>query len=337
MTSREKRLAAGVGGIVGLFALIFGARVLFLSPLRELDRNIAGARERIAKIQDERRAYFAAEDRLKATAQTTFAETVEQASAISGELLTRQILAAGLSEADFARLPVGPRKLRGANEIGWSVQGEGTLTNVINLLFLLDTASWLHRTEQLTLATGESPGRVRVHFSYLTLVLEPPLAVTHTNLTNRFLLASAERRQFDNLALRDLLRPYIKAPPPPPAPPAGPAAPAPAKPPGPPGPENYRIVSLSEWEGQPEIHVRDLAAQKTQRYKAGDQLAGGTAVLVDYRPMPEPGHPGLQSFSRLILKIDQDYWAIERGKTFADKHKLASGELPPQLIPTAKP
>ncbi len=333
MNRREKVIAGMVCALAGLFAVGFGARLLFIKPLRDLDRQIAGVRDKLAKIQDERRACFMAEDRLKAAARRTFAETIDQASAISAELLTRQILAAGLAESDFSRLPSGPRKLRGASEIGWNVQGEGSLANVVNLLYILDTSAWLHRTENLTVSMGESPGSVHVRFSYLTLVLDPPMGVTHSNLSRSFALEAPERRQLDNIATRDLLRPYLK---PPPASPA-PVAAAPGKRGGPPGPENYRVVSLSEWEGQPEAHVRDLAAQKTARYKPGDQVAGGTLVMIDYRPMPDPSNPMLQSFSRLILKLDQEYWAIERGRTFADKHKLTDSQLPPELAKTSPP
>jgi len=335
MNRREKIMVGAVAGLAGLFALVFGARLLFLRPLHEIDSRTASIRDKLAKIQDERRAYFAAEDRLKATARRTFAETVEQAGAVSGELLTRQIIAAGLVESDFSRLPLGPRKLRGASEVGWNVQGEGPLTNIINLLFILDSSVWLHRTENLSVAMGEIPGTARVHFSYLTLIMDPPLEVTHSNLVKSFALESPERRQFDNIVARDLFRPYIKQPPLPASASSAPAVAARRG--GPPGPENYRVVSLSEWEGQPEIHVRDLAAQKTSRFKPGDTLAGGTAVMIDYRPMPVPGHPFLKSFSRIILKIDQDYWAIERGKTFADKYKLTVPELPPQLAKAGEP
>ena len=226
---------------------------------------------------------------------------------------------------------MGPRKLRGASEIGWNVQGQGPLTNVINLLFTLDTSAWLHRMENLTFVAGDNPGAVRVHFRYLTLVMDPPFQVTHSNLANHFTLNSPERRRLDNIAARDLLRPYIKQSPSSPA-----SLAASSKPGSPVGLENYRVVSLSEWEGQPEIHVRNLAAQTTSRFKPGDQMAGGTVVMVDYRPMPEPGREFLQSFSRIILKIGQDYWAIERGKTFADKHKLADLDLPPQLAKTGR-
>jgi hypothetical protein len=315
-----------VCGLAGLLVVGLGVRLLFLNPLRELDRRIATARDKLAKIYDERRAYFAAEDRLKAMARRSFAETIDQASAVSAELLTRQIIASGLAESDFSRLPVGPRKLRGASEIGWNVQGEGGVSNVINLLYILDASPWLHRTDNLTISMGEKPGNLHLRLSYLTLVMDPPMEVTHSNLSQTFALESPPRRRFDNIVTRDILRPYLKQPPVSP----GPVAAVRGKP-GPPGPENYRVVSLSEWEGQPEIHVRDLAAQKTSRFRPGDQVAGGTAVMIDYRPMPDPSNPFLQSFSRMILKIGREYWAIERGKTFADKYKLTDAQLPPQL------
>lgn len=332
MTAREKNLALGIGGMAALILLLAGGRVWFVKPLHALDDQIAAAKEKLGKIQDERRAYFAAEDRLKQTARTTYAETVSQAAAVSGEWLTRQIITAGLSETNFSRLPVGPRKLRGAAEIGWNIQGEGALTNIINLLYLLDRGPWLHRLENLACSAGDAPGRARVHAAYLTLVMDPPLEVPHTNAAGPVALNAPGRRELDDLVVRDLLRPYL---PPPPAPPAAPAARVAAapKPAAAPGPENYRIVSLSEWEGRPEIHVRDLAAQKTKRYLVGDELAGGRAVTVDYRPRPDPAHPARLSSSRVLLLINRQYWAVEAGQTLADKHLLTPAELPPGLQP----
>ncbi|MEN9675395.1 MAG: hypothetical protein RIS76_1291 [Verrucomicrobiota bacterium] len=329
MNRREKILAGSVGGILALLLLGYGVKVVFLTPLRELDKRIALARERIGKVQAERRNYFAAEDRLKAITRTTFADTVDQASARSGEMLTRQILAAGLEESDFTRLPVGPRKLRGASEIGWNVQGDGTLTNVVNLLFLLNHSPWLHRADNLTVSTGDAPGMVRVRFRYLTLVLEPAPDVERTNLVPALTLDSPERHLLNSIVSRDLLRPYIKRPPAPPQP--GQPAPMPSRPGVPPGPEVFRVVSLSEWNGEPEIHIRDLSAQKTLRYRVGDELAGGRIALVDYRPMPMPGNSLLLSHSRLILELGGEFWAVERGRTLADKHRLSDAELPVQL------
>jgi hypothetical protein len=330
VNQREKLLTGLVGGIAVLFIVGFGFRWVFLSPLKEVDKKIALARERLGKIQAERRNYFAAEDRLKQITRTSFADTVDQASARSGEMLTKQINAAGLEEADFTRLPLGPRKLRGASEIGWNVQGDGPLTNVVNLLFLLNHSPWLHRTENLSVSIGDRPGVVRVRFRYLTLVMDPAPDVERTNLVPALTLESPERHLLNSIVSRDLLRPYIKRPPEKPQP--GQPAPAPSKPGVPPGPEIFRVVSLSEWNGEPEIHIRDLAAQKTVRYRVGEELAGGRIAMVDYRPMPMPGNSLLVSHSRLILQQEDGYWAVERGKTLAEKRRLAPDELPESLV-----
>ncbi|HXJ55452.1 MAG TPA: hypothetical protein VNM37_13480 [Candidatus Dormibacteraeota bacterium] len=331
MNARERTLLIAVGALVGALGAGFGLRALITKPLREIDQKIATARNKLQKIQNDRRAYFSAEDRLKAYALRTFADTVDQASGLSGEMLTRQILRSGLQESDFTRLPVGPRKLRGASEIGWSVQGDGPLADVLDLLFLLQESPHVSRLENLSLSTGEGPGLVKVRFRYLTLVLDPGPDVERKELPPKYTLESPQRHLYNGIVSRDLLRPYIKRLPVPAIPIPGQPSPgsSPGRPGTPPGPESFKIVSLSEWMGQPEVHVRDLTQQKTQRYRPGDPLAGGTVVCVDYRPLQ--AGPFLRSDSRVILKIGNEFWAIERGKTLADKRKLAAGELPEQL------
>lgn len=336
MNAREKLLAVIVLGTAALFGGALGLRAFITKPLADLDKRIVGARDRLGKIQTERRNYFAAEDRLKVLGKLTFADTVDEASAHSGEMLTKQILRAGLKEVNFTRLPVGPRKMRGASEIGWNVQGEGGLASVVNLLFLLEQSPDLLRLENLVVSGGDAPGHVRVQFRCLTLVLDPMPDVKREPLSAKVALDSPERRAFDTIPVRDILRPYIKRPPPPPVPPArgvpGSPTSTPATPPAPPGPETFRVVSLSEWQGQPEIHVRDLTAQKTTRYKPGDALAGGTIALVDYRPLPRPGASGLLSDSRVIVRVKDEFFAIERGQTLADLRKLEVAQLPPELV-----
>ncbi len=333
MNAREKLLAGIIGGVVGVVAIGFVIRAVVNIPLRELDKRIAVAREKLGKIQAQRRAYFSAEEHLKDISLRTFADTVDEAGARSGEMLTRRILASGLRETEFTRLPVSRSTVKGAKEIGWNVQGDGPLTNVVNLLYLLDRTPWVHRTENLSIGAGEAPGTVRVRFSYLTLVVDPAPEVQRTNLVAKATLEDPERHLLNSIVSRDLFRPYVRRPPPPPQP--GQPTPPYSKPGVPPGPENFRVVSLSEWDGQPEIHIRDLAAQKTMRFRPGDELAGGTIALVDYRPMPRADNSLLQSSSRVILRIGADYWAVERGRTLADKRKLAAAELPPGL--PAKP
>jgi len=58
---------------------------------------------------------------------------------------------------------------------------------------------------------------------------------------------------------------------------------------------------------------------------------------VDYRPIPMPGREIIQSESRVILRVGEDFWAIERGRTLADKRKLAIHQLPQELAKTSLP
>lgn len=330
---REKKLLMIVGALCAVFGLGFGIHAVVVKPLREWDRKTATLREKLEKVKADRRAYFTAEDQVKEFVQRSFDTFEDQVSAKSGERLTRIILQSGLSESDFTRMPLGPRLLRTGlktSEVGWSVQGEGRLEHIINLLFLLQESPYLRRIDGLALSPGETPGTVRVRFRYLTLAINPAPAVEPIDLHAKFTLDSPERRMFDSIVARDLLRPYVKAPPTAVAN-AAPAAAASDVPSAPPGPETLRVVSLSEWMGQPEVHVRDMANQRTLRYKPGDALLGGTIVMVDYRPLPLPGNEALKSFSRVIVKIGGDYWAIERGKTLAEKYRLPSEQLPEQL------
>jgi hypothetical protein len=335
MNRREKILAAIVGGLACMAVLGFGVRALMIKPLREIDKKTALLRDRLDKLRGERRAFFIAEEEVKKTAQRTFDFDLDKASAKSAELLTQQILLAGLPEMEFTRLPFGPRKVRGAQEIGWNVQGDGTLDRVVNLLFLLQEDAHLHRIDGLTLSTGEAPGQVRVRFRYTTLVLDPAPDAEPVALQAKFTLDSPQRRVFDGIVQRDILRPYIKR-----AvvgSPGQPGSKSPGTTPtGPPGPESFKVVSLSEWQGQPEVHVRDLVNQKTLRFKPGDSLAGGTLTVIDYRRMPKAGKQFLDADSRAIVRIGEEYWALEVGKTLAQKYRLNPDQLPDSLA-AAKP
>ena len=210
----EKILAGVVAGIFGAILLGFGVRGFYVKPLR-IDKQTAGIRDKIEKINQERRDYFVAEDALKAITQKTFSPDSSEASARSGEMVTRQIAAAGLSEADFTRVPAGSRKLRGASEIGWSIQGKGDLTRIVNLLFLLEKSPQVHRLENVTLTSFKKPGEIRVRFVYTTLVIEPAPEVDPVDLKPKFNLESPEQLTYNSILERDILRPYMKMPPPP--------------------------------------------------------------------------------------------------------------------------
>jgi hypothetical protein len=321
MKKREKILAGLVFGIIGVFVIGYGLRAFFLKPLKEIDKQTALLQEKIGKINQERREYFTAEDGLKKISQHTFSTDLNLASARSGEMITREIAAAGLNDGDFTRLPVGPRKLKGASEIGWSIQGKGDLNRIVNLIFLLQTSPQLHRIEGVTLSASEKAGEVKARLLYLTLVIEPAPDFDPVELKRQFTLESPERFAYNTIIDRDLLRPYIKAKPEHHAP----GAPDSTRPPG---PESLKVVSLSEWEGHPEVHIRDLANEKTLRFSPGDKMNDNTEIVaIDYTPLPSPRNALLVSDSRVVLKIRGEYWSVERGQTLADKRKFDLAQL----------
>lgn len=326
MNPREKKLATIIVSIVGAALVLYIGRSVFLKPLRVLDTETRALQERLEKIKGERRAYFAAEDSLKKITQRTFADHIDEASAKSGALLTSQLLTSGLKEGDFSRLPVGPRKLKGALEIGWSVQGEGSLDQIVNLLFLLEKSPHLHRVDGVSVSPADRGTQVKVRFRYLTLVIDPAPIVDPAPLKPGPTLESPDRALYQAIVQRDILRPFI-----PPAPPPAVTPGTTPLPPAAPGPEALQVVSLSEWKGKPEIHVRDSTHEKTLRFSPGDALAGGTVVMIDYRTLPRHGREHLRSDSRVIIKIGAEFWAIDRGQTVADKYRLKPEQLPEQL------
>ncbi len=320
MKRREKILLAVVGSLGLLFAGFYCLRTVFIKPLRELDRQTLALRDKLRQINDERRAFFSAEDYLKGLTPRMFGRDPDTATAQAGKMLTEQIVRLNLQESQFSRLPVGPRKLRGAQEVGWSVQGEGDLNRVLDLIFTLEQTPQVHRLENLVLSAGDRPGSVRARFRYLTLVVDNAPEGAKVELKPKFALDSPQRHYYDIIPQRDLLRPYV------PKPAEAPIATASG---APGGPEMLKIGSLSEWRGAPEVHVCDLASQQVTRYKSGDTLAGGQIVMIDYRTLPLPDKPGFLSYSRVIVKIGNDYWAIEQGQTLATKHQLTPDQMPP--------
>jgi hypothetical protein len=91
MNRREKILAGCIGGLLGVFVVGFGVRAIILKPIQNIDKLSAALRGKIEKVDGERRAYFDAEDRMQTYTLRSFADTPDQASAKSGEMLTKLI------------------------------------------------------------------------------------------------------------------------------------------------------------------------------------------------------------------------------------------------------
>lgn len=327
MNPRTRLLAFAVLGLAGLIIVGFLIKGVIVRPLRAIDDQIVQLRVKLNSLDQERRAFLAADTEVRAGAARMFGADADEAEARLGAMLTAQIVAVNLREGDFTRMPSGRRRLPGAEEIGWTIQGEGPLPRVLDLLFVLQQDPRLHRLESLALSPANEGSRVRVRFRYLTLVLEPaPDFKPATNLAQAN-LDSPARRRYNAITRRDLLRPMLAGDNEPP-----PAAPAPVQPANVDA-QNLKVVSLSSWENQPEAHLFDARSQKTTVCHPGEKLLDGELAMVDYRPLPWPDKPGLLSYSRLIWRIGEEYWAVEIGQTLAERRRLSAEELPPSLKP----
>ena len=325
MNKRTRFLAFVTLGLAGLFVLGLGGRAVILRPLRTIDDQIVQLQLRLQSIQKERTAYLAADTQLRDIGPTLFGLKSAEAEGAVGSLLTALINQAGLRESDFTRNPAGRRRLPGAEEIGWTLQGEGPLAQILDLLFLLQAHPRPHRIDGLGLSPTSEPGRIRIRLRYLTLALNPPPdAKIRLDLASAS-LESPERRRYDLIAQRDLLRPFQAGETSAPSDSAAPASPGLAE------AQFFKLVSLSSWAAGPEAHLLDTRNQTTKSSRPGDALFDGQFVAVDERPLPAAGKPGLLSFSRLIWRVGDEFWAVDTGQTLTDRRRLTPAELPPSL------
>lgn len=326
MNKRTRLLAWFAIGVAGLLVAGFVLKAVINRPLRTLDNQILQFRVRLSSLQKERQEFLKADAEVRAGAGRLFGSRAEDIEARLGALLTAQIVRVGLREADFTRIPVGRRRLPGAEELGWTIQGEGALPQLLDLLYLLQSEPRLHRIDGLALSPANEGARTRIRFRYVTLALTPAPDVKPPAGQAELSLETAGRRRYDAITQRDLFRPFAPEEPRKASPPDGQPAAAPDQP-------NFRVVSLSSWNGQPEVHLFDDRQQRVVVRRPGEGLLDGEVVLVDYRPLPVPGNAGLLSYSRLIWRQHTNYWAIEPGQTLTDRRALTLEELPPSLRP----
>lgn len=342
MKKREKILAMLTGGIFVLLIGGYMAHGFFFGPIEQLDRDIELRSQELMDLMDLRDEAQHAQRRLGQLASRTYGEQVDTASAAAGARLSELIAQSGLEPARFTRTPISPRRIRGGVEIGWNVRGRDSLNDVVDLLYLINHEPYLHKVDALTLAPIERSSDVQVNLRYLSLVLEAPPATAQRPDQPDIALTGEERQLYDAIVQRNLFRPYIPPPPPRETPRRAERPTPPPREPEPqprgPGHEIYRVVSLSKWQGKPEVHILDTSAREVRQYQIGDELIQGEIVMVDYRALPLPSNPALRSQSRLILKIDNDYWAVELGQSLADKYVIPDERMPTTLeriVPTA--
>lgn len=340
MNLREKILAIVTGALVGGWLLYVAADKLLLSPAGKLDAQAKELQKKIIALKTENQDEEFFRQRLKTLSQQTFgAKELTAKERVSARLL-RLVARSGLSSQNLSLdLASGAQKRGAYREIAGTISASGRIERAIDFLYLLGQQPYLHRLENLSVVP-QKEGQMRMRVKYATLIVQPPEGVklpTTRPASDKPAgdLDSDSRKQYKVIASRNLFLPYIQKRPER----VVARGPVPQRreerrqetrpPPKPTG--RLQVADLSSWAGQPEAVVLDTKARTTRRYKVGESLGEGKIVHIDYRRMPMPRSPELISTSRLILKFEKEYYAVELGQSLTDRRPLKPEELPAEL------
>jgi hypothetical protein len=351
MTDRQRKLL-GRGAMVaaGVFVVYLLLNFFIFAPAGELA-------DREARLQNEVRKLNRRNDRetrylgiLRRYARETYGRDQALVSEQIRVRLEKMIGLSGLRRNGAAQPVTGQAKPNSYREIGWRYDLLGRLEQVADMLYLLREDPYLHRVEGLSIVPQRDGRTVKLSFRYMTIVIDEDLLELKRKVgADRQTIRTATASSDESLPLptlgeesprpacavvvaREPFRPYVKKRPKPqpprhiaqPNPPASPQEPAPRR-------DRFKVVSLTDWNGEQDISVKDTETGEIRRYNPGDPLAGGSIVMVDYREMPKPDQPDLLSPSRVIVQLGENYFAVELGDSLAGKHRLDSDQLPPEL------
>ncbi len=342
MTVKDKKKLLVVLGVVFAIVLLYRAvDAVFISPAVTLQRDSRALQESVTKLTRENGRIKGINQRLAEYYGRTFSTDESKVGEEMRARLMELMAPSGLAAQQLTSSTVSPRLIASGakskdKEISRTMTINGAkLAHIVNLLYLLDSETHVHRLETLSLIPL-SDGKMNVQFKYSTLALEAPKAgarpTTSAATEPAGSLDTAQREQYEVIALRDMFRPYVARPP------VARVDPTPERPAETPQPRisesqdsRLRVTGLPTLFGKDYVYVRNTGSNETRTYKPGDQWGDAKVVMVDCRPMPRKGNPREFTDSRVILRIGQDYWAVELGDTLADKHRVTTAELPPSL------
>ncbi|MFP4052335.1 MAG: hypothetical protein ACLFV7_00550 [Phycisphaerae bacterium] len=341
MNQRKRLIAIGVVAAVVLGVGYAIVNALFLAPAAELEKAAGEYAEDIRKLRQNADVGTVAMVRLRELASQTFGTDRNKVSADVHAHLDQLLVRSGLVKESIRATVGGKRK--GYEIISRSVAARGPLQRAVDFLYLLEQQPYLHRVDDVVIKRIEQSPDVRLTCRYSTLIVlgadnEPIVPQKRQPTTDKSYgdLDSEDRKVYTVIARRNLLMPYVKKPPqrvvrrPPPrrteSPQPKPQPPRPAHDPL----ASLRVNDLSQWNDKQDVRVEGPHGQSTL-YHPGDKLAGGEIVMVDIRPLPIPDKPELTSPSRVILKIGNEYWAVELGKPLSTRRRLPEQQLPDEL------
>ncbi len=343
MSSRVRMAAIAVGAGV-VFLIGWGiVNAAFVQPAATLDRLIAKYREEVRDYRHAANTGEVALAKLKLLAARSYGTDRNEVSARIHEHLEKLLTRTGLVKESI-RSTVGGRR-RGYEIVSRTVTARGPLKRVMDFLYLLDQQPFLHRVDDIKIDRVDQSPDVTLSCRYSTVIIldhrgrpiEPGDANQPTSAKVWGDLDSADRTLYSVVSRRNVMLPYVERLP---QPRVHQARPRPRPQPQPqPQPQprpranplaRYRVTDLSQWGSKQDVGIAGPTGQ-TKLYHPGDELAGGEIIMVDVRPMPMPGKPEIDSPSRVIIKTDKEYWAVELGQPLSQKRRLRGDELPASL------
>ena len=340
MNKREKILAAAAAGVICVIVLFTLINSMFLSPAAALDKALADTAEKLEELELDKAVMVNNKARLKSLATKTYGHEGRIKNAVIKRLMDT-LDRSGLSTE--GRVIDGGTAKQGKylHEITWHVAQSGKMEHILNLLYMLEEDPVLHRIENLMIRPREKNGPFSVKFDYIILSLKsqsgPQFTTTRPSDAKIAVNLDSDRRKAYNVIPdRDIFRRYVKRVAPPKRTPTVAAVKKPihTPPPIPTGPKaTYKISALPKFLSGAEVWVTRYVGEdkKLYKYKEGEKLMGWDIVMVDFRPMIHPEKPGIASLSRVIVKIGEEYWAIEGEQYVNDKRMLKDADLPPEL------
>ncbi len=364
MTNRERNLAIITFSLVGFAAVVLLANKLIFGPANDAKTRIKTTGLTVEELRVKVGLERSYHQKLSDHIARSFGTSRDEASANSREFIMQMLKQSGMNTSSVRTTPISGTRLKNkaGYEIGWNVTVTGSLRDLTNLLYMLQTDRHLFRLDDVSWTPVAKSTNVMLQFKLITLVLEverpgkdrlPSMAAQIEDFawylkanassqkpTSASALRSDERKQYAMISERDIFRPYIKKPPPPPRRPDPPTR-TDNRQPTPPTPRpprvTYELVGLPQFGNTPEVMVRDSKSGRTKSYHIGGDLMGGEIIMVDYRGLPLLKDPEKYSPSRVIVRIGRDYWAVELGDDLANKYKMTGSRLPVSLRPQPEP
>ncbi|MFP4104931.1 MAG: hypothetical protein ACLFVU_02480 [Phycisphaerae bacterium] len=345
---RNILLAVGVLG-AAVLVLYFLAGSLFLGPMADHSEHAERVQRELRQLDVRLAMGRISHNKLRSIDEQTLGENELEVRQRMNQRLVELWQRSGLEGKMSLNLQRGSSSPKAFREMTAGIKVSGPLEHVVNFLYLLKTDPHLHHVQINSLSRDERTGDVDLDLRYSTIVLyrgkqagaarDETLATTRPVLDQSAAsLNSTRRRLYTAITSRNPLKPWVKAPPrPKPTPVAQNPNPTPKPTPtSKPTPRKspYVLVSLSGPRDEPVVSVMNQHTREIEDLQVGDSvkgLSGAEIVMVDYRPLPYPQQPELYSSSRMIVKIGQEYWAVELGDNFSDKRLMKHDNLPERL------